>query len=149
LRADGLPATTPVMLHTAALLTREQRESLQATGADLLQKPFRIDDLCACLRRVPGVRFESTATPKAPAALAAPPDLAAVHVPDDLHDRMTVAAEMHSTTVLKSCLQELRQLGGPAETLADYLRQLLRAYDLAAIVAVLRRMRAPAAGSTP
>jgi hypothetical protein len=60
---------------------------------------------------------------------------------------MTVAAEMHSTTVLKGCLQELRQLGGPAEGLADYLRQLLRAYDLAAIVVVLRRMRAHGAGA--
>ena len=54
---------------------------------------------------------------------------------------MTVAAELHSTTVLKACLEELRQLGGPAAPLADHLRHLLRAYDLAAIARLLNRLR--------
>jgi signal transduction histidine kinase/CheY-like chemotaxis protein len=140
LRADGLPASTPVLFHTAVLLERAQRDALCAGGADLLTKPFRVDDLCACLRRLPGIRFEEPAA--AAAAMETPlPDLELVVLPEELCARMTVAAELHSTTVLKACLEELRQLGGPAEALADHLRQLLRAYDLGAIALLLSRLR--------
>ncbi len=140
LHRDGLPAATPVLFHTATLLERAQREALRAHGADLLAKPFRIEDLCACLRRLPGVRFE---LPPASVEPVEPPlaDLEQISLPEDLFTRMIVAAELHSTTVLKACLEELRQLGGPAVALADHLRQLLRAYDLAAIARLLHRVR--------
>jgi len=140
LHADGLPANTPVLFHTAAMLEHAQRDALRAHGADLLAKPFRIEDLCACLRRLPGVRFETPATFAAP-ELPSPADLEQIVLPEDLCARMTVAAELHSTTVLKACLEELRQLGGPAAPLADHLRHLLRAYDLAAIARLLNRLR--------
>jgi signal transduction histidine kinase/CheY-like chemotaxis protein len=147
LHADGLPATTPVLFHTAALLERTQRDALRAHGADLLAKPFRIEDLGACLRRVPGVRFEAT-TAEAPAA--PPANLEQVVLPEELCARMSVAAELHSTTVLKACFEELRQLGGPAVPLADHLRQLLRAYDLVEISRLLSRLRVqPAATPAP
>jgi DNA-binding response OmpR family regulator len=129
-----------VLVHTAVLLERAQRDTLCAGGADLLTKPFRVDDLCACLRRLPGIRFEKPTA--AAAALETPlPNLDLVVLPEELCARMTVAAELHSTTVLKACLEELRQLGGPAEALADHLRQLLRAYDLGAIALLLSRLR--------
>jgi len=140
LHRDGLPVTTPVLFHTAALLERAQRESLRAHGADLLAKPFRIEDLCACLRRLPGVRFVQPPAGTEPDTLPLA-DLEQISLPEDLCTRMTVAAELHSTTVLKACLDELRQLGGPAPALADHLRQLLRAYDLAAIARLLHRVR--------
>lgn len=148
LHADGLPTDTPVLFHTAAMLERTQRDALRAHGADLLAKPFRIEDLCACLRRLPGVRFETpavVASPEAPSAT----DLEQIVLPEDLCMRMSVAAELHSTTVLKACLEELRQLGGPAAPLADYLRHLLRAYDLAAIARLLNRLRVQPAAPTP
>jgi CheY-like chemotaxis protein len=144
LHADGLPATTPVLFHTAAMLERAQRDALRAHGADLLAKPFRIEDLGACLRRVPGVRFEA-ALPEAPPP--APADLEQVVLPEELCARMGVAAELHSTTVLKACFEELRQLGGPAVPLADHLRHLLRAYDLAEISRLLSRVRVQPAGA--
>src|SRR5690606_16916591 len=96
------------------------REALRAGGGDVLAKPFRIEELCACLRRVPGARFEDAPEPVAPPPL----DLAGVRLPADLAHRLAVAAELHSTTVLKACLEELRALGGPATPLADHLRQL-------------------------
>ncbi len=140
LRADGLPDSAIVLFHTAALLERTQRDALRAGGADLLAKPFRAEDLCACLRRVPGVRFDEPVATTGGTEVP-PPDLDRIVLPEELCARMTVAAELHSTTVLKACLEELRQLGGPAEALADHLRQLLRAYDLGAIARLLSRLR--------
>lgn len=137
LRADGLPASVPAVYHTAALLGPADREALQSDGGGLLVKPFRAEDLCTCLQRIPGVRFDDAPPDAGPLPL----DLDDIVLPEDLCTRMTVAAELHSTTVLKACLEELRQLGGPAVPLADHLRQLLRAYDLVAIARLLNRLR--------
>lgn len=133
LQGSGLSRATPVVYHTATLLDAAEREALRAGGGDLLSKPFRIEDLCACLQRVPGVRFEDAPEAPAPPSL----DLAGLRLPSELAHRLSVAAELHSTTVLKACLDELRQLGGPAAPLAEHLRHLLRSYDLVSISQLL------------
>jgi CheY-like chemotaxis protein len=138
LRLDGLSPQVPVVFHTAALLDRSERDELRALGGELLAKPFRADDLCTCLRRLPQVCFDDA--PAAPITTAPLPDLETLVLPGDLCSRMTVAAELHSTTVLKTCLEELRQHGGPAAALADHLRHLLRAYDLDGVARLLARL---------
>ena len=69
-----------------------------------------------------------------------PLDLAGLRLPAELAHRLEVAAELHSTTVLKACLDELRQLGGPAVPLADHLRHLLRGYDLVSISRIVSEL---------
>ena len=141
LRSDGLPVTMPVVFHTATMLDRAQREALLALGADLLAKPFRTEDICASLLRLPGVRFERLPAP-VPAPESPPPgEFDDFMLPEELGTRMSEAAELHSTTVVKACLEELHQLGGQAVSLADHLRQLLRAYDLPAITRLIDRLR--------
>ncbi|MBW8782616.1 MAG: response regulator [Verrucomicrobia bacterium] len=140
LRADGLPVSVPVIYHTAALLSDTDCDAIHAAGDSLLVKPFRLEDLCACLLRVPGARFDDM--PDSPETV--PLDLERIILPPELRTRMTVAAELHSTTVLKTCLEELRLLGGPAEALADHLQRLLSAYDLADIVRLLSRLKVEA-----
>jgi CheY-like chemotaxis protein len=144
LRADGLPADIPIVYHTAFLLSPADRQALLDTGASLLIKPFRIEDLCTCILRVCNARFEI-----APTEAEHPPlDLDLVVLPHDLCNRITVAAELHSTTVLKVCLDELRDLGGSAGPLADHLRHLLRAYDFTAIARLLDHLRVQPPAST-
>lgn len=133
LHGAGLPIGTPVIYHTTALLDAAGREALRLAGADLLAKPFRIEDLCACLQRLPGVRFDDTPETAEPPPL----DLTGLSLPAELSHRLSVAAELNSTTVLKACLEELRQLDGNAVPLADHLRHLLRSYDLVAISRLL------------
>jgi hypothetical protein len=69
---------------------------------------------------------------------AAPP--ARVVLPDPLCARLMVAAELHSTTALKSCLQELRSLGPDAAWLAEQIRWLMRSYDMDGIQQLLSRV---------
>ena len=137
LRTEGLPATVPVIYHTAALLNSQDHEAIRADGGTLLAKPFRLEDLCTCLLRVPGARFEEVPGTPAPPPL----ELERIVLPQELCTRMTVAAELHSTTVLKACLDDLRALGGPAVPLADHMRHLLRAYDLASIARLLTQVQ--------
>ena len=144
LRADGLPASVPIIYHTAALLNHDDHNAIRADGGSLLAKPFRLEDLCTCLLRVPGARFEDVPGTPAPPPL----ELERIILPQELCTRMTVAAELHSTTVLKACLDELRSLGGPAVPLADHMRHLLRAYDLASIARLLTRVQVDSPAET-
>ena len=69
--------------------------------------------------------------------------LGPVALPDELCARLMVAAELHSTTALKACLQELRQLGPEAGRLADQIRLLMRSYDMEGIQQLLARVTIP------
>ena len=56
---------------------------------------------------------------------------------EELCARLMVAAELHSTTALKACLQELRRLDPEAQRLADQIRKLMRSYDMDGIQRLL------------
>ena len=60
-----------------------------------------------------------------------------IELPEDLCARLLVAAELHSTTALKACLQELRRCGPEAEALADQVRHLMRSYDMDGIARLI------------
>jgi len=68
-----------------------------------------------------------------------------LQLPDELYARLATAAELHSTTVLKSCLIELRQLGPGAEQLAEHIRHLMRSYDMDGILHLIARAAVPTA----
>ena len=51
------------------------------------------------------------------------------------------AAELHSTTALKACLQELRANGPETTQLADEIRHLMRSYDMEGIQRLLSRVQ--------
>ncbi|MGA2247278.1 MAG: CHASE domain-containing protein [Verrucomicrobiota bacterium] len=69
--------------------------------------------------------------------------LGPVDMPEELCARLMVAAELHSTTALKACLQELRQLGPEAQRLAARIRDLMRSYDLDGIQRLLVNVARP------
>gem|GEM_PF-2733364 len=67
-------------------------------------------------------------------------------LPRDLAARLALAAELHSSTALKACLPELRQLGPETSRFADELRWLLRSYDMQGVQTALARVQiAPSA----
>jgi hypothetical protein len=59
---------------------------------------------------------------------------------EDLALRLTTAAELHSATVVKSCLLEVEQLGPPGGRLAQHLRQFLASYDMKTIQRVVAQI---------
>jgi len=133
-RAQG---GSPRVVATSASVLDGERERSLAAGCDgFLAKPLRADEICDCLAAlldVPFVRCESASRP--PMAITAA-DLASVTLPEDLIVRMHRAAELHSATALKHCLDELEddEAGG---TLAAHLRGSLASYDMEHIQQVL------------
>ena len=132
-------ASAPKLVaHTASALASHHEEALAAGCVDFIVKPFECEQLYACLERHLGIQFqraEATTDEIEPAALPEP-----VALPEELCARLMVAAELHSTTTLKVCLQELRQLGPEAQRLADQIRLLMRSYDMDGIQHLLERM---------
>ena len=60
-------------------------------------------------------------------------DLRQLTLPEDLAARLTMAAELHSATVLKTCLAEMEVLGSAGERVAGHLRTFLASYDMKTI----------------
>jgi len=54
-------------------------------------------------------------------------------LPQELATRLTMAAELHSATVLKNCLTDVEALGPAGERLARHLREFLSSYDMKTI----------------
>lgn len=139
------PLTPPkIVAHTASALALHRDEALAAGCLDFVAKPFHSERLYECLRVHLGTEFEFAAPVAAVKELASPENLR-VAIPDELCARLNVAAELHSTTALKACLLELRQLGPEAEVLAEHVRYRMRSYDMDGILRLLARVTQPEA----
>ena len=140
---DGIEATRRLMEEfggtglkvvatSASALAHEREQYLKAGCDDFVAKPFRAERIYACLLHLPGVTFvykERPVQSTAPDTI----DLRQITLPEDLAARLSMAAELHSATVLKSCLAEMEKLGVAGERLAQHLRGFLASYDMKTI----------------
>jgi signal transduction histidine kinase/CheY-like chemotaxis protein len=144
LKQDPATATIPVVMHTASALAKHREEALAAGCVDFITKPVALERLCKCLERHLGARFEFS---EAGALLDDEPRMALERVvlPQDLYSRLTLAAEVHSTTALKAALQDLREHSEPGRQLAEEIRHYMRSYDMVAIQRLLTEHAVPEA----
>ncbi|HTI68560.1 MAG TPA: CHASE domain-containing protein [Candidatus Limnocylindria bacterium] len=140
--ADASLGNPKIVAHTASALTRHRDEALAAGCVDFLAKPFRCERIYDCLKVHLGAEFEfAPLLPSLPPP--ASPETLRVSLSDELCARLNLAAELHSTTALKGCLEELRRLGPDAEALAEHIRLLMRSYDMDEILRLLAKVTAP------
>ena len=140
---DGIAATRRIVdefggtglkvVATSASALAHQREHYMRAGCDdFVAKPFRAERIYGCLRNLLGVSFdykERDHTESAEDTI----DLRQISLPEDLAARLTMAAELHSATVLKGCLIEMEKLGPAGDRLARHLRGFLASYDMKTI----------------
>lgn len=122
-----------IVAHTASPLARHQEEAREAGCVDIIHKPFDCETVYECLERLLQVGMEREVIDSELPSSA----LERVALPDSLCSRLAVAAELHSTTALKACLSELRELGPEANRLAEEVRLLMRSYDMDGIQRLL------------
>ncbi|TDU81242.1 signal transduction histidine kinase [Prosthecobacter fusiformis] len=147
---DGLEATrrileefdhdeVKIVATSASALAHERELCLKAGCDDFVAKPFRAERIYGCLRHLLGAEFEYK-DETADADAGDPFDLSQISLPEDLASRLTMAAELHSATVLKSCLGELEQLGSAGQRLAQHLRGFLASYDMKTIQRIIAQI---------
>ncbi len=125
---------------TSASILEQERDILLAAGCDdFVAKPFRCERIFGCLKALVGAQFVHR-----PPENAAPKDesidLQSITLPEDLSLRLMMAAELHSATVLKVCLNEMAALGPAGQRLADHLRQFMASYDMETILKIVAQI---------
>jgi signal transduction histidine kinase/CheY-like chemotaxis protein len=146
---DGLEATRrlieelgprgpKIVATSASVLAHERAAYLRAGCHDFAGKPFSAQRIYECLKSLLNVEFVYKAG--AELELEEAIDLNEITVSEDLLSRMVMAAELHSTTVLKTCLKELEELGPHEQRLAEHLRGFLRSYDMETIQRIIAQL---------
>lgn len=133
------PEEVKIVATSASALAHERELCLQAGCDDFVAKPFRAERIYGCLRNLLGAEFEYKEEP-VPEETGETIDLSQITLPEELATRLTMAAELHSATVLKSCLAEMEQLGTAGERLAQHLRAFLASYDMKTIQRVVAQI---------
>ncbi|GEP41077.1 CHASE domain-containing protein [Brevifollis gellanilyticus] len=147
---DGIEATRRIIAEfgveevkivatSASAITHERAECLKAGCDDFVAKPFRAERIYGCLQHLLGAEFIYKDEP-AEASAEESIDLLKLTLPEELATRLTMAAELHSATVLKGCLTEMEQLGTAGQRLAQHLRTFLASYDMKTIQRVVAQI---------
>ncbi len=105
---------------------------LKAGCDDFLVKPIRSERVYRALSDLLGIKFEYRPIPASYSAEETT-DFGQLSLPEDLALRLSTAAELHSATVIKSCLEEVEALGPSGVRLARHLRGFLASYDMKSI----------------
>jgi signal transduction histidine kinase/CheY-like chemotaxis protein len=124
---------------SASAFEHEKALYLREGCDDFIAKPFRTEQIFASLSNLLEVSFTYRPQNKSPAE-SSPVDLAGTPLPEDLVNRMVVAGELHSATVLKRCLKEMEDLGPVEKRLAFHLRDFLARCDMVAIQSIIAQI---------
>ena len=117
---------------SASALAHERERYLEVGCDDFVSKPLRANRIYDSLHRLLGVSFEYRPAIDVTANHQTF-DLGSITLPEALATRLVMAAELHSSTVLKQCLSEIESLGATEQRLAQHLRGFLSSYDMKAI----------------
>ena len=122
----------PVVAVSASVMEHQKQYYLRSGFDAFIDKPFRVEDLYACLEQCLGVEYEYAAQEEEEAA-ALPPSA----LPADLRRRCNEAAQFYRMTELRRYLEEMEALGAGGRALAQRLRQRVQAYDMDGVIALL------------
>jgi CheY-like chemotaxis protein len=125
---------------SASALEHERERYLKAGCDDFISKPFRVERVYRCLSNLLDVKFVIKEIPHNQSEPEGSIDLGQLTLDEDLAQRLATAAELHSATVIKSCLREVEQLGVPGLRLAQHLRKFLASYDMKTIQRVVAQI---------
>ncbi len=119
-----------VVAVSASVLDHERRHCLEMGFDAFLSKPFRKEELYACLAELLDVEYEYA---QAEQAVALP----SIALPQTLYDQLKEALRIRNVTTLDRLFDDIEALGVDGSALAAHLRILSQQYDLKAIADLL------------
>jgi CheY-like chemotaxis protein len=145
---DGLDAVRQILMEcgedrpklvavSASVLKHEQQKYFDAGFDDFVPKPVDAGRVYKCMESLLDIQYEYDGYDSDRL------DFSSVVIPEDLLERMKTAAEIYNVTKLTEYLDELASLGEEAQSLAEYLRGLIRSFDMDAILKILSGIHGP------
>ena len=120
----------------SASLMAHERQQYQEAGFDaFLGKPFRREQIYACLAELLRVEFVYETPPAETGETA--PDLPEIVLPGELHAHLWETADLSQVTAFERYLEEVQALGVAGQRLAGRLSELNQQYDRDALLALL------------
>ena len=128
---------------SASVLEHKHQHYLDA-GFDLfIAKPFRPEQVYACMADLLGVQYEYAEAELASEKESPALDPGSFDLPQPLLAELKKAVKTQNMTRLKKQLDALAALGEQGQQWAEYLRALSTGYDLANLSAILERFDRP------
>ncbi len=135
-------ADAPQIVAVSASALAHERQSYVEIGVDdFIDKPFRIEQIYACLAQLLGVEFEFDAVKEKKIEPDIPP-VGDVRLPEELHSALVAAIRVHSVTQLQEVLEQIDQLGEEEKLLSAHLRQMAARFDMRGIQQLVESLRA-------
>ena len=130
-----------VVAISASVLEHERQEYLAAGFDEFIDKPFRFEQICACLATHLGVQYDYAEPVEEASVFGETADWSQVELSADLHARLQEAAEVYGVTEMEEYLNEMEGLGKDQRRLAGHLRALKQKQDMSAILTILGDVR--------
>lgn len=97
---------------------------------DFVVKPYRIEDITACMERHLGVKFESKTLKTDPKKVSETPrEMSASELPEGVIRQLRHAVDRNAFTDIEELLDVLRTVSPTARELADHMQRSLDLYD--------------------
>ena len=128
---------------TASALDHKREYYLSLGFDDYMSKPFREENLFQCLGTLLDVKFIFDEEEKSPVTLQqiSNSDFSQFSILERLHDKMSQAANNYNITNLEDHLKELNPMDENSLKLAEYLKQMLKNYDMEGISRALEKVQ--------
>jgi signal transduction histidine kinase/DNA-binding response OmpR family regulator len=128
---------TKLVAVSASVLAHEQKSYVEAGFDAFVGKPFRFEEICACLKDLLHVKFRYAEEPE-PATPTLALDPRTINLPAELLSQLREAANRYSVTKLEQGLAVLENDGPAGKQVAAYCRGLIQRGDLESIAEFLQ-----------
>lgn len=121
-----------------------QRESTLMKGFDdFIPKPFHVEDIFDCLKKLLGLEFidEEPPLPSGTTTTGKILEISKIRLSKDLLQRLTQAADLSNLTDLKLYMKELDSLGEEGQSLLQHLKPFVSKFDMNGILTLLQQVK--------
>ena len=121
---------------SASTFTHEEASYQNAGFNAFVSKPFLIEDLISCLKKLLNLEFKDLQVDNLNAWSS---DQSAPNLPDNLLCKLREAAESYQTTEFKELLDQVKSIGPTGVAFADHLSELAANFNMKQIIHILNK----------
>ncbi|MGV6827145.1 MAG: ATP-binding protein [bacterium] len=126
---------------SASTLHKEREHCVTAGFNEFIAKPFRAEQIFQCVESFLEIKFvEAEAIEQPPQPIEDSQDFSGLVIPEDIHQRLTEAAELNAMMRIESLINELEALDPEFKSLAKQISVLNDSYDMDGIGAILEQI---------